>query len=438
MQQGKDTNKSKGPSIKKVVFFGVIVILIFFGSFVLWSVLFPLESAAIAPGKVIVASERKTIEHLEGGIIKSILIENGSKVRKGDLLIVLDNTQAKAKLDLLSAQANELLASEARLQAELEGLDAIKWPQRLLDLRQDTNVKKMMLVQQDLFISNKKTLEGQLIILQQRITQLYKEIDSLQAQVKSEDRQLELIEEEITAVAYLEKRKLIEKPRLLALQREKARLTGNRGEHLGQIAKALQKIGETKQQIITLKDQTRKDILKDLREVHTNLTDVLEREKAAEDVLKRTKITAPQSGIVLGLTKHTVGGVIKPGEEILEIIPSQDALVIEAEVNPLDIDVVHPGLKAKVKLIPYKRRKTPTLDGIVKRVSADTYVNDKTNQVYYKARILISLDELSRIKNVTLYPGMPVQVMIITDKRSAFSYFLTPLEDSFERAFKEQ
>lgn len=249
---------------------------------------------------------------------------------------------------------------------------------------------------------------------------------------------MKLIDEEIEAVAYLEARKLIDRPRLLALKREAARLNGNRGEHLGLIAKAHQSIGETKSQIYTLMETRRKELLEELRLTQQKLADVVEKSKAAEDVLHRTLIVAPQAGTVIGLKKHTIGGVITPGQEVLDIIPSGDQLIIEAEINPVDINIVRPGLKAKVHLTAYKQRNTPTLDGTVTNISADIFKDEATQRQFYKARITLDKDQLARLPHIQLYPGMPVQVLIITEKRTAFDYLITPLEESFRKAFREE
>lgn len=428
---------SATPIISEPVRFGLIVLGVFFGTFLLWSVLAPIETAAIAVGKVTVDSNRKTIQHLEGGIVRKIHVREGTIVKKGALLVELEDTQARAALDLLQGQSFELQATEARLKAEIAEQDTLEFPAHLTANHAE-KIKKILTAQSKLFDANKKAMAGQLVILKQRIEQLQKEIESLDAQVVSESKQLKLIEEEIEAVKYLESKKLIERPRLLALQREAARLIGNRGEHIGLIAKAQQKIGETNSQIITVQDQNKKDKLTELRETQKQLADVLEREKGAKDVLERTKITAPTAGRVVGLLEHTIGGVLKPGADIMNIIPSDDRLVIEAKLSPLDIDIVHEGLSAKVQLTAYKTRNTPTLLGEVSHVSADSFEDKNTQEAYYLARVEIPQSQLALVEHVKLHPGMPAQVMIIIDKRSPFAYFMSPIKDSFNRAFREQ
>jgi len=427
----------KTPEVSDATKFGVTVLIAFFGSFILWSVLFPIDSAAIAPGKVTVHSNRKTIQHLEGGIIKELLVHDSKLVQKGDLLIRLDDTQARASLDLVQGQLIELLAAETRLLSERDKLDKIKFSKELLKRSKNPKVKKIMKSQENIFNTNKSALAGQNKILDQRIGQLHKEIESLEAQVTSESRQLELVEEEIVAVKYLEARKLIEKPRLLALQREEARILGNRGEHQGLIARAEQRIGETQTQIISLTNNAHKEVLDQLRETQRDLGDLLEREKAALDILTRIDIIAPQSGKVVGLSKHTIGGVINPGEEVLHIIPLHDELVIEARIKPIDIDIVHEGLIAKITFTAFKQRHIPSIEGTVTRISADIFEDPATKTSFYRARISISKDEMKKLGDLKLYQGMPAQVMIIIARQTPFSYFITPLTDSFNRAFRE-
>lgn len=414
------------------------MIVLFFVIFGLWAVFASIESAAVAPGYITVETNRKTIQHLEGGIVRKIYIKEGENVKANAPLIKLDDTQAKASLEIVQTQINELLAEEARLIAERDLAKKIDWPESLLKQKDDPEVSKLLKSQEAIFINNKKTFDGQVGILNQRIAQLEKEIESLESQTTSETTQLELINEEIKAVAYLEKRKLIEKSRLLALQREAARLSGNRGENTGRIAKTQQKIGETKMQIISITDSRQKDILDRLREIQGKLPDLQERYIAAKDILNRTLITAPLNGRVLDLKQHTIGGVIKPGEAILDIVPSQDKLIVEVRINPLDIDVVHPGLPAKIRMTALKIRHIPIISGTVTQVSADRYVDNRTEQAYYKGYVTIGSDELKKIAQYKLYPGMPVMVMIVVEDRSPLNYFLEPITESFWRAFREQ
>lgn len=435
---GSEINGSTRPPIKSATTFGGILLLSFLLIFGLWSVLATLETAAMAPGKVIVATKRKSIQHLEGGIVKKILVHEGSVVKMGDLLIKLDDTQAKATFSLLHNQINTLLATRARLIAERDNAKVIQFPAELTKEQNLPDVQKLLEVQSSLFYSEQKTNEGQVEILQQRVSQLNKQIESFQAQVISSDTQLKLIQKELDAILVLDKKGMIEKPRLWALQREAAKLTGDRDQITSQIAQTEQKIGETQQQSLTFKDGIQKEILDKLSEVESKLLDISERVMAAKDILNRTNIISPQAGTVVDLQVHTLGGVISAGKPLLDIVPSQDQLIIEAHINPLDIDTVRPGLEAKVRLSAFKSRSTPWVDGVVDFVSADVFEDPQSRQSFYTAHVIVSVDELKQLHKVKLYPGMPVEVMIITAKRTPLNYFFAPLTESFSRAFKEQ
>lgn len=255
--------------------------------------------------------------------------------------------------------------------------------------------------------------------------------------MESETKQLALIKEEIVAVDYLYKRKLIELPRILELKRKAAELIGNRGQYLGMISKAQQKIGETKQRIITIQDNYLKEVLDQLKEVEDKLAEVLPKLDATLDTVKRTKIKAPTDGIVIGLNKFTEGGVISPSEIVMHLLPIKDKLIAEARVNPNDIELIQVGQKARVYLSALEQRNAPVLIGSVTFVSADIVIDDKTNVSYYKVKVAIPEHELTKLDEVSLYPGMQLRVMIITKKRTPFDYFITPIRDSFRYAFRE-
>lgn len=435
---GNTIDHTSRPPIHNASRFGLIILLVFFGVFGSWAIFAPIETAALAPGKIVSSTNRKTIQHLEGGIIRNIYVKEGSVVKAGDPLIKLEDTQARTKYDLLHHQVIEYTATEARLVAQRDDKSEIEYPKSLLKQADNPEVKKIMNVQNTIFENDKKTYENNLKILQQRIGQLEDQIKGHHAQVESNDEQLKFVEKELDALKELDKQRYADKPRIWALERESAKLEGNRGELIASISQAQQKIGETQQQILALKDDTQKEVLDDLTAVRRRLIDTLENEKSTEDVLRRTVITAPQNGVIVNLQEHTVSGVVGPGKDIMDIVPSDDALVVEARISPLDIDIVHPGLEAKVKLIAYKQRSLPAVDGVVSEVSADSFFDSQTNSSYYRARIHISAEQLKKLKNVKLYPGMPVEVMIIIDKRTAWQYFISPIKDSYHKAFREQ
>jgi HlyD family secretion protein/epimerase transport system membrane fusion protein len=435
---GHTIDNTPTPPIRNAAWFGIIVVFVFFGIFFIWSVFAPLETAALAPGKIVSSTNRKTIQHLEGGIIRKIYVQEGSKVKAGDPLIKLDDTQARTRYDLLNSQLIEFYATEARLVAERDEQQTITFPEVILKQSDNPEIKKVMSVQETIFNNDKTTFSDHVKILQQRILQLEKQIEGYTAQIKSNEEQSKFITKELEAFKELDKKQYAEKPRIWALERESAKLMGNRGELIATTSQAEQKIGETQQEVIALKNTTRKEILDKLTDTQRRLIDTLEYMKSTEDILRRTIITAPHNGVVMNLQEHTISGVIGAGKDIMDIVPSDDALIVEARISPLDIDIVHPGLPAKVKLIALKQRNMPSIDGTVTDVSADSFFDSQANSSYYRARIMIAADQLKKLPNIKLYPGMPVEVMIIVDKRTAWQYFITPIKDSYNKAFREQ
>ena len=425
------------PPVGRPLLAAVIIILIFFGGFGAWAVLAPLDSAALAPGRVTVASNRKTVQHLEGGIVKELLVKEGDAVAGGQILIRLDDTQARARLELLLGRYDNLLATEARLMAERVPAAGIKFPDSLTSRRDQPQVAKLLDAETALFEARRRSIEGRIRIFHKRIAQLKKEISGLAAQIAAEDDQLVLIADERSSLETLFKRGVVGKSRLLRLKREEAKLKGDRGEHLSLITKTRQRIGETELEIIDIKNNMLNQVVSGLHDTQAELVEVSERLKAAEDILVRSDIRAPQAGVVMGLNVHTEAGVIAPGQRLLDIVPEDDTLVIEAQITPNDIDVVYAGLPAHVRLTAFKQRNTPMLDGKLTRVSADSFTDERSGASYFLARVTIDAAELKKLDGRELYPGMGAEVMIKTGKRTTMDYILAPLTDSLRRAFRE-
>jgi HlyD family type I secretion membrane fusion protein len=425
------------PPIGRPLLAAAIIILFFFGGMGTWAALAPLDSAALAPGRVTVASNRKTIQHLEGGIVKDLLVKEGDAVAGGQTLIQLDDTQARARLEVLHSRYDKLLATEARLTAEQAFATEIRFPASLTARRDQAQVAKLLEAEKALFEARRQSTEGRINIFRKRIAQLKKEISGLTAQIAAEDEQLALLENERASFEILFKKGVVGKARLLKLKREEAKLKGERGDHLSLMAKAQQRIGETELEIIDLKNNLLNQVVGSLRDTQTELVDVSERQKAAEDILVRTTIQAPQAGVVMGLSVHTETGVIAPGQRLLDIVPEDDTLVIEAQVTPNDIDVVHVGLPAQVRLTAFNQRDTPLLDGKLTRVSADSFTDEHSGASYFLARITIDAAELKKLDGRELYPGMGSEVLIKTGQRTTMDYILAPLTDSMRRAFRE-
>ncbi len=406
-------------------------------TFFIWAATAPLNSAAVAIGVVTVDSNRKAVQHLEGGIVKEILVSDGSRVNKGDVLIRLDDTRTSASVDLLLGQYRSALARVASLRAEQEGLEAPLYPAELMDHIEDPIVAEILDSQNNLFYTRRASLQGQVDVLGQQVKQFEEEIAGLEAQKESQDEQLALIKEEIIGVRQLFDKGLERKPRLLALQRSKSQIEGRIGQLQAQIARMKQRVLENELAIKDLNNRFKSDSAEQLREAETQVADLSERLRASENQQQRTDIIAPRSGIVVNLKVHTIGGVIKPGETVLEIVPLDDTLIVEARVNPRDIDVVHAGLPAQVILTAYNTRRTPYLPARITQVSADILRDEVTGQSYYQARLEVDLTKLKDFPDIALYPGMPVEVMVATGQRTALQYLLTPLKSTLRRGARE-
>jgi len=350
----------------------------------------------------------------------------------------LDKTQSGTTVSVLQDQQDALLALQARLEAERDGLDAIQFPPELSARQSDPKVATVVGGQQKIFDTRRQSLRAQLGILSQRVEQLGSEIAGHKAQLVSANEQIQLTQEEIATVTDLLNRGLERKPRLLALQRQQSYLEGSRGEQLGAIAKAQQEIGEAKLQSADLLDKRSSEIALELRDTQSRLLENRQKLGAAVDVDNRMEVVAPVSGQVVDLKVHTLGGVVRPGDALLDIVPQSDELVVEARVRPVDIDAVHAGQSAQVALTAYKQRTTPRLDGRLATVSADALIDESRHISYYSAEIHIDSSELAKLNGVQLYPGMPAEVMIVTGERTLLQYFIQPVIDSFHRAFREE
>ncbi len=416
---------------------GAVGIALFFGGFLGWAALAPLESAAIAPGVVSVFTNRKTVAHLEGGIVDEIHIRDGDRVEAGQLLIRLDALQPRTVLEQLRARYRAASAIEARLVAERDGAEDIAFPDRLLDEAADLRVATILTSQRKIFDSRRRALEGQTGILEQRIKQLSQEIVGLKGQIAAERTQLELIAEEREAVETLVEKGLAQKPRLLALKRNEAEIEGSRSRNMALVARAGQQITEARLRISELTTAQVNEVVAELREVQGQLFELEERLSAAEDVVRRTEIRAPLAGSIVGLRVFTKGGVVGPGEPLLDIVPKGDRLIVEAQVDPQDIDVVRPQLLAYVRLTAFNQRNMSPLRGEVLTVSADRMLDERDGRAYFVAQVELVDDPTEQLPNAALYPGMQAEVMIVTGKRTALDYFFLPLRRGFERAFRE-
>jgi HlyD family secretion protein/epimerase transport system membrane fusion protein len=418
---------------------GALVIGVGLGGFSLWAAVAPLAGAAIAPGVISPDGSRRTVQHLEGGIIQRLLVEDGSLVRAGDPLIVLEDVQARAGHDVLKARFHTLAATQARLLAEQAGADAIRFPDWLIEATgEDATALQTMVAQRQLFRTRKEGLAQRRGILARRIAQLNDEIAGLEAQIAADDRQITLIAEEIEGLDLLYRKGLAPKTRLLALQRAQSDIEGDRAERRARIARTGQAIGETELQIIAQGTAQRDDANEELSRTQAELAEIEQRLTASRDVLARTLIKAPSAGTVVELRFHTPGGVIRPGEPILDIVPGDEELLVDARLSPLDIDIVAPGLPAQIVLPAFKQRHMPRIEGKVRWISADVIVDPHSGERYFEARVEVDQDKLAALEPaIELTAGMPAEVFIMTGERTMLDYLLQPLFASLGRAFRE-
>lgn len=416
---------------------GMLIIGVMFGGLGLWSAVAQLDSAVVAAGVVSVEGQRKLIQHLEGGIVADILVADGDKVAKDQLLLRLDPVRPRANLQIVRGQLDAAMALEARLTAERLGADGIDFPPALLDRLSETEVADAVQGQIVLFEARREALKGQTEVLESRILQLREEISGLTEERAANVRQVAILKDEITGIQDLVGRGLVARPRLLALQRAVADLEGENARLSGNIARQQQAIGEARLQIISIQNQFREEVANRHREVQTQIFDLRERYTAARDIVDRIELRAPHDGYVVNLRVHTIGGIIRPGETMMEIVPSGEELVLLAQVRPEDIDNVTVGQEADVMLTAFKMRNTPTVPGEVVTVSADRLVDERSGAPYYLAKVLIDKDALANLEHVTLQPGMPAEVFIKVGPRSPLNYMLEPLTDSMRRAFRE-
>jgi len=413
---------------------GLLIFFLVFGVFGIWSVVAPLDGAAHAPGTVIVRSNKQLVQHLEGGIVSEIRARNGDVVKAGDPLLILDNTQSLAQLEIANAQYIALRALEARLIAERDKLDEIVFPPELAS--SDANSRAEIASQQQLFLTRRASLAGSVEVLEQRIGQLQSQLQGLRALKESKEDLAKSFDEELRDISALLAEGFADKNRLRELERQAALLRGEAAELTASISSTEIQMGETRLQILQLEREFQNDVATQLADTQTRVKDAYERVTALRDIVVRTVITAPVDGVVNGMQIHTVGGVVPPGTALAEVVPQNEELVIEARVSPIDIDRVAEGQEAMIRFSAFSRS-VPTIFGSVANVSADAFYDQNTGASYYTARIEVTPEGLAELGDLTLIPGMPAEAFINTGSRTFMQYLLKPLTDSLARSFIE-
>jgi len=433
---GKAPAESASESIRRHIAFGGILVAILVFGLGGWAATAQISGALIAQGSVVVDSNVKKVQHPTGGVVGELYVHDGDHVKEGQVLIRLDETVTHANLAIVTKGLTELYARKARLAAERDGAESVAPPQELANRLDNPDVAEALGSERKLFDLRRQDRLGQKKQLQERITQLQQQISGLAAQQSAKDKEIALIEKELIGVRDLYQKNLVQLNRLTSLERDEARLEGERGQLIAQSAEAKGKIAEIELQIIQVDQDLFSDVAKELRETDSKIGEYVERKVTAEDQLKRTDIRAPQDGIVFQSTANTIGGVIAAGDPVMLIVPEDDKLQVEVKVDPKDIDQVQFDQAVVLRFSSFNVRTTPEINGNVVRIAADTTTDQRTGQSYYLVRIAMTEDEVKRLGDVKLTPGMPVEAFIQTGERTMLSYLTKPLHDQLMRSFR--
>ena len=430
----RSNNETFDTDLKTHRRFGLFIFVVLLGFGGVWSATAPIEGAAVASGRVTSRSYSKVVQHLEGGIIKSIFVENGANVDLGDPILEIDSTQPRSQLEIVNSQLLSLRALEIRLSAERERADTLSYPSTFVE--GSARAREEAASQIEIFNARKSALEGQIELLEQRVGQLQSQINGFQGLQLSKERLSKSFNEELQDVGELLSQGFSDKNRLRAIERNVATLDGDVAELVANIASSEVAIGETQLQILQVQRTFQNEVVSELREVQVNISDALERANALEDIVSRTLVRATESGIVTGLQVHTIGGVIGPGMTIVDIVPEEDELIVEANVSPTDIDRVAVGQDATIRFSTFGTGSVPAIYGRVINLSADSFV-DETVGAYYLARVEVTPEGLDDLGDLTLISGMPADVFIATGARTFLQYLFKPFTNALAKGLRE-
>ncbi|WND03041.1 HlyD family type I secretion periplasmic adaptor subunit [Temperatibacter marinus] len=424
------------PDSLRVSVYGLWIAGLGFGFFLLWALFVPLSEGVVSQGSLVADGNRKTIQHLEGGIVAKVHIKEGEQVSQGQRLISLDQTRAEVRLNLLETRFLMTQAILDRLTAERSDLKKITWTAPAVPIRNERNKQGIRIAQENLFNARRDQLNGEIGILQEKVKQLEGQKKGFAAQLNAKKEELTYIQDELNRLEKLAKRGTVDLPRVLAQRKEKTQAEGMIARLNTDVSAAAIGISETRMQILQLTHDRRQDVEEKTMSVTEQLFELQEEFIAARDIYIRSEIIAPQAGKVIGLSVFTVGGVIPPGQPILDIVP-MDGLFVRGRIKPTDADNVIATMPVRIRLSGLKQRTTPELKGTVMDVSGDAKKDDITGEQFFEVRIFISPEEFSRVKNETLLPGMPVEILIEAGKRTAMEYFLDPITDLVRRSMRE-
>jgi len=423
-------------SIRRHLTAGAAATLLLVGGVGGWAATTELSGAVIAPGQLVVDSNVKKVQHPTGGVVGELRVKEGDHVKEGDVLVRLDETQVRANLAIVTKALDELAARQARGEAERDGIDVVSFPTELRARLDDPEVHRVTTGERKLFEIRCSARQGQKAQLREQIAQLRQQIQGNTEQEAAKVKEIDWIQQELKGVRDLWKQNLTPFSRLTTLERDAARLAGERGALVATAAQAKGRIAETELKILQIDEDLRTEVGKELAEIRGKKSELIEKRVAAEDQLKRIDLAAPQDGKVFQQSVHTIGGVIQAGEAVMLIVPDGDSLTIEAKIAPHEIDQVHMGQRAVVRFTAFNQRTTPELNGEVVRIGADVTQEEKKNETYYAVRIRVSDSELARLEGLKPVAGMPVEAFIQTASRTVMSYLVKPMQEQIARAFK--
>ena len=432
----KALQKSLQRSLRVHLVAGTASIGLLCAGFAGWASSSQISGAVIAAGRLAIEGKAKSVQHPAGGVIAAILVQEGQEVRAGDVVVRLDETITRANLAAIEANLNQLYAREARLAAELDGTDAVAVPRVLVE-RLGAKAEDAVASERRLFQRRSAARQGQKDQLQKEIEQINEQVSGIEVQRQAKDDEIALIQKEIVGTRGLYEMGLVPLNRINNLDRSVARLHGERGGLISQSATAKGRIAEVELKRIDIDQTMRAEAASELRDVQNRQSEFVEREVAARDQLNRIDITSPVTGMIHDLSVHTIGGVIKPGEELMQVVPRGE-LSVEVRILPQDIDQLLLGQEATVRLSAFNRNTTPEITGKVIRISPDMEVDQKTGAGFYLASISISPNEEARLGDLKLVPGMPAEVFVRTGSRTVLSYLIKPIRDHAERVFRDE
>lgn len=416
---------------------GLMAVLVGFIGFGSWAAVAPIAKAVIAVGLVKVDSNRKRVQHEQGGVVSEILIKDGDRVLKGQALLKLDQTHAKASLGIVQSRLALRQAELARLTAERDKAEAISFPDELVEKQDEKEIHEVLDGQRRIFASRAESLKGRVAILEKQIEQLRQQSNGVRAQQVASQQQLKIVSAELKDAQGLLEKGFVKKPQITTLEREVARLGGEIGEFKADNAGLQRAVSEKKQAILQTENDHYGAIVDELKAVQEDYLNLKERYDAASYVLDHVEVRSPASGVIVDLSVYSSGQVIGPGETLLEIVPDNEALVVEAKVNTMDVDNLALGQTADLRFGGLDQNKVPVLHGQVEYVSADILTDESTGAAYYQARISVGAEQLARMDGVDLQPGMPVEVIIKTGERTVLQYLTKPIASAMSKAWKE-